>query len=520
MELMQLGIEPISPESPAGVDARYDPAFEALQAEVDKMSSPTATGGVDWARVRQLSSEVLSGLSKDILAAGYLAVSLIHTGKLDGFEQGLRIMGDLVETYWETLFPAKARLRGRIAAIEWWVEKSEGALAPLRESSLPEERLEAIRDAIDRIDRFLSANLEEPPSLRPVWSFADTLVAISAPKAPEPPPPPQAAAPAPAAAPASEAPARPAPAAHAAPAEPLPPVGTPEEAAAALDPLLERLGELADTLREADPSDPMAFRLSRIATWATIADLPHADDGRTGIPPPPAHVEASLRDFADGGEDRGYVGLAETVVSQCPFWLDLHYHVHAALSRLGDGYAAAARAVLAETAAFALRMPGLADLAFSDGSPMAGDGAKAWLARSAGGGSGAGDAPEDPTATTVREAKLLAAGGRLAEGVRRLQRQPASGAGRERFEWRLALCGVLLDTDPSGAVVPLLDEVVETIDRHRLDEFEPALAIRGLKLAYSGYRANADRVTEEKISDARGRLSRLDLAATFEVENG
>ncbi len=524
MELTMLGMEPISPDSPAGVDARYDPAFEALQAEVEKMSSPTASGGVDWARVRQLSIDVLSGISKDILVAGYLAVSLIHTEKVEGLEKGLGIYGDLVETHWESLFPAKARMRGRIAAIEWWVDKSEVALAPLRETSMPEERLSAIRDAIDRIDRFLSANLEEPPSLRPFWSFADTLVGISPPKAPEPPPPvarPEAST-ASGAPPASGSEPSTRPVSAGREMQALPDVGTPEAAEAALDPLLARLGEMADTLRDAALSAPLPYRLVRIAAWTAIDGLPPARNGRTDFPPPPSSVAFTLKGFEDRGEDEAFVGTAEAAILHCPFWLDLQFKTHAALGRMGDDFAAAAIAVRAETAGFAARMPGLPELSFSDGSPMAGDEARAWLAQIASGGSASasGAAAEDPTVKAVRDAKLLAAEGRLAEGVRRLQRNLSTGSGRDRFAWRLALCAVLLDTDPSGAVIPLLDEVVEAIERHGLDEFDPALAVKGLRMAYTGYRAFPDRVPEEKVAAARGRLSRLDLAATLEIENG
>jgi type VI secretion system protein VasJ len=530
MDLTTLGKEPISPESPAGADARYEPAFEALQAEVDKMSSPTATGGVDWARVRDLSAEVLSTLSKDILAAGYLAVALTQVDGIDGFERGLRVMGDLVETHWDTLFPAKARMRGRIAAVEWWVSKSESVLAPLRGAELPDERIGAMRDDIDRIDRFLSANVDESPSLRPLWDFADSLVSAAPPPAPEPPPPapeparepaPQTFAPpaAPPAAPRAESPSH--PVVFPVVAEPLPEVGSADEAVAALEPLLGRIGEAAELLREAGLSSPLHYRLSRIAAWTAIEGVPAARNGRTDFPPPASTATFMLKGFEDRGEDEAFVAVAEGMTAQCPFWLDLQYRIHSALERLGPDFEAAATAVRCETASFAARMPGLAELSFTDGSPMAGEEAKSWLARIVSGGGAPSGAPaEEPTAKALREAKLLAAEGRLAEGARRLQRNAGSGSGRERLEWQMALCALLLDKDPSGAVVPLLDAVVEAIDRHGLDAFDPALASKGLRLAYAGYRAFADRVPEEKVAAARGRLSRIDLAAALEIENG
>jgi len=128
MELTELGKQPIRPDQPAGNDVRYDPQYEELQAEVDKFSSPSASGAVDWDKVVKLSSDILSQKSKDLLVASYLAIALIQTKKFEGVEIGSRIYRDLVEGHWEALFPTKARMRGRVAAIEWWAEKAEGVL--------------------------------------------------------------------------------------------------------------------------------------------------------------------------------------------------------------------------------------------------------------------------------------------------------------------------------------------------------------------------------------------------------
>ena len=78
MDLSTLGKTPIHPENPTGSDARYDPDFEALQTEIDKLSSPSATNGVDWKKVSDSAARILSKKSKDLMAASYLAISQIH----------------------------------------------------------------------------------------------------------------------------------------------------------------------------------------------------------------------------------------------------------------------------------------------------------------------------------------------------------------------------------------------------------------------------------------------------------
>jgi len=68
MDLASIGKEPVRTDFPAGSDIRYDPVFEELQAEVDKLSSPMASGALDWSRVETLSSDILAQNRKTSLS--------------------------------------------------------------------------------------------------------------------------------------------------------------------------------------------------------------------------------------------------------------------------------------------------------------------------------------------------------------------------------------------------------------------------------------------------------------------
>lgn len=67
-----MGKEPITDKAPAGSDVRYEPEYEALQAEIDKLSSPTASSGVDWDNVAKLSAKILAGKKKIVGAVKLL----------------------------------------------------------------------------------------------------------------------------------------------------------------------------------------------------------------------------------------------------------------------------------------------------------------------------------------------------------------------------------------------------------------------------------------------------------------
>ena len=277
MELADLGKQPIRPDQPAGDDVRYDPLYEELLAEVDKFSSPSASGAVDWNKVVKLSSDILSQKSKDLLVASYLAIALIQTKKFEGVEIGSRIYRDLIECHWDALFPTKARMRGRIAAIEWWAEKAEGVLEQLPKGPFAEERINALNENLQKVDQLLSEYLEEAPSIRPLLDFVGTLEAIAPPpepKAPEPKPA-SAASPPPEGSLGTLGAEPSAPRVEEGPVE----ITSPETAYAVLEKALGDVARVADYFREERLSNPAAFRLARVAAWSARG-IPPAFGGR------------------------------------------------------------------------------------------------------------------------------------------------------------------------------------------------------------------------------------------------
>ena len=431
MELAELGKQPIRPDQPAGDDVRYDPQYEELQAEVDKFSSPSASGAVDWDKVVKLSSGILSQKSKDLLVASYLAVALIQTKKFEGVEIGSRIYRDLVEGHWDDLFPTKARMRGRVAAIEWWAEKAEGVLEQLPKGPFAEERINALNENLQKVDQLLSEYLEEAPSIRPLLDFVGSLEAIAPPpepKAPEPKP--ASAAPRPPEGSLGTLGAEPsAPSAEEGPVE----ITSPETAHTVLEKALGDIARVADYYREENLSNPTAYRLARVAAWSAVESLPPSEDGRTNIPVP--YNVDSLRALAGGGQDEAVVRAAEQNLVEHIFWLDLNFWASEALARLGEGHEAAAEAVRRETALLLRRLPGLEDLKFSDGTPFAADDTREWLKGLSAGGGGAAEgsagAAADPAAKGVRQARELIAEGRTAEAVRKMQQGLRGGGSRK-----------------------------------------------------------------------------------------
>jgi len=519
MDLLVLGKEPIQPDQPAGQEARYTPEYEQLQAEIDKLSLPSASSGIDWRKVENLASIILSQKSKDLAVASYLAVALIYNRQVEGLAIGLQIYRDLLENFWETLYPTKARMRGRVRTMEWWVEKMETALASLAPASFSSELFQKIKENFDQIDDFISQHVEEPPALSPLRDYFRNIAetAVTQPAAEEKKV-------------EEEKPSPRPPATPPAPARDEPElISSAQEAQRALNSVWAKMREIAAYLFQENMANPQAYRLNRMASWSMVDNLPPAAEGKTKIPSPPGQVKNSLHDLQAKGNYEALVKAAEGKVSQFIFWLDLNRLVAEALTMLGPTYQAAAEAVKRETAYLISRLPGLAELAFADGTPFADLETKGWLKEIAGSTAVTLSAPltsssaasvqeEDLMSKEVAKAKEMIKEGKLLEAISGLQQQmQKSSSGKEKILWRLAVAQLLLEMKKPRPARPYLEQILQDIDNYHLEEWDPDLALQGLKTIWLGWNNASEPGLKEKLSDLILRIAKLDLAEAMRL---
>jgi type VI secretion system protein VasJ len=129
-------------------------------------------------------------------------------------------------------------------------------------------------------------------------------------------------------------------------------------------------------------------------------------------------------------------------------------------------------------------------LAFTSGLPFASGETQAWLATIASAPAQAGGSSELPSQTDalqacLRKAGTLATNGDLQEAVDLLQQQMSTikGAGDSLY-LQVRLCELLLQHRPGAALGAFALSIVETIDRHVLESWDPDLARDGLQIAY------------------------------------
>ena len=553
-----LGTAPIPGDSPAGINARYESAYEQLNAELAKLESVSGEK-VDWHVIEQLSAQLLSSVSKDFAVASYLTYALTVQQGYSGLRSGFSVINDLIDHFWESGFPAVSRLRGRKSPLEWLAEKlclyvaSNPPSAPAYSDSIecynllknidfslrdrmqdsaPE--LAELNRALKQIKQSAEFELQKVSSAsQPVTQVAnpDNHSAASALPVPDTTPPTEA----PAVAHATSAAV-----ASAAPVSaPKPPVSQPEpqrksaeavtasavtidsselaseaDAKRLLRQIQDAQRQLASYYAAQKAADPRRYRLSRSALWDGIDKLPPAKDGKTQLPKPPVDKLQKCEDLLHSKQFTELLQQAEVQATKLPYWFDGNRYIAEALAELGGEYLAARDALLDEISQFIKRVPGIADLHYSDGTPFASDTTKFWLKSLA--TTEAVDTPagSDALSDVLAAAGKAAASGKLPQALEILRRDYAPVNSREKYRIRLASAELILNSGKPVVAIPLLEQLIQQGEAIAAEDWEPDFFAHAYDLLVKAYSAsgNTSDVDEARRSSAFNRLCWLDPA--------
>ncbi len=516
MARRDLGKTPISEGSPTGQDVRNDPDFEALSREIGKMSSPTLSGTMDWYRVLQLTEDILTNKSKDLLVLSYFSVALLKTAGLQGFAESVHILRECMEAFWDDMFPPKKRMRGRNNAVEWWQEKVSAASRELTTQKWPKQERDSFLEDMNAIDAFFAENMEGAPLLLPMINAINALVeTIDEAPASEA----MLSSPATGLSKETSAPAQ-TPLAQSARPIAVDPAET--DADKLLNQGLEILGRAAALFTQQDPLNFLSFRLNRIAAWTSVTALPPATAGKTLIPAPDGQIISALENLYQSHSWQDLLEAAESRVRQFLFWLDLSRYVTESLEQLGhqDGSAA----VSAETCQYVKRLTGIERLAFDNGTPFANEETRIWIntinRRIPSGGGAAGGDEKDirqvvekqvlEAEKASRDNKLPAALGAFTDKLNHAH------SARERFIWQFGLCRLLLQVKQPRLAAPHLKELLQTMEMYRLEQWEPDMAVEVLSTVLTGMRLQAGQSDESLQETVLNRITTIDPVRAME----
>jgi len=121
-------LAPISGDNPSGELLRYAGAYDAIQ-EARRAEDPNLNQGdwkrnlkaANWREVTRLATEALAAKSKDLQIAAWLTEALTKQHGFVGARDGIRLLRELQERYWDTIYPLPedGDLDLRASALEW-----------------------------------------------------------------------------------------------------------------------------------------------------------------------------------------------------------------------------------------------------------------------------------------------------------------------------------------------------------------------------------------------------------------
>lgn len=511
---------PISEDNPAGESVTYDEDFQALKTEVENISS--VSGQADYERIAELARTILTEKSKDLRAAGYLVVGEARANGTDQMAEAIRAVRLLIDEYWEDLYPAKRRMRGRGSALQFISDRLSDWVSATDFEQPDRAALVTARDALKEIQDFgLQEMGEHAPSLSGLLNELDDVI-DSLPE-PEPDEPSE-----PAEADDSEpAEDEGAPATETAPS-------TPSEFTSASD-VSVAVSDAASFLREQDLTDPIPFRLLRALQWGVLREEPPSEHGETRLPAPREQRRTYLSGLLDDEEYETLIREAESSFQNEPFhlWLDLQRLVASALDALGAPYEPARDAVLFDVARFVDRLPGLLSLTFSDGTPFASPITVDWIETQVQPvletGDDGGSAPHSDGQMLVteqyEEARQLLGGGELDEALSVMREGAAEDTSeKEAFHRRLYIALLCMKGGRLAVARPLLDRLDADVEQHALDAWSPSLALKVWENKCKCYDALAQKAPTETSDElsaeadaAFEKICRLDATKALSV---
>lgn len=492
-------LKPIRPDAVVGDDPGYDDDFLAIKEEVAKLSDVNDT----W--IVESAERLLKEAAKDVRLAVYYVYGRMRRDGADGIGDGFELLSALIDRFGTQLLPARAE--SRKAALEWLagatftdrLDRVQGLIdAPLERTlsalALILERTaqwpEAARPALDGLFRRLEDRVEsamtapcegtgersESPQPPAVWAF---------------------------------------PAAS--------------EVASARE-LLDRARQMALFLREQPQGYLAAYRLIRCVRWDTLTDVPpHEAGGKTRLVAPRPELRAQLRRLLLQKQWPELLDRIEQAFAEGAnhFWLDLQCYAFTAQDQAGGEYARVRDLLATDCALMLERLPGLEQLAFTDGTPFADDTTLDWIARHATVRDverGEAVVPVSVASAstdwdeTEAQAADLAAQQSLDAAFAWLQGLPMPDGERNRFVRQLVMARVAERSDRADTALHLLSALDLSARRFQLAAWEPSLAfeakqqlLRLLKSRLS--RKDADKVAlAHRIEALAGELTALDPA--------
>jgi type VI secretion system protein ImpA len=250
--------------------------------------------------------------------------------------------------------------------------------------------------------------------------------------------------------------------------------------------MVSQVAAVAAALRQKEPNNPAPYLMMRGLRWGDLRNAAALLDPAM-LEAPPTEVRQQIKRLALQEKWKELIETAEAVMAlPCSrAWLDLQRFVVEACVALGDGYQNIALAIRSEVRCLLRDVPHLLDATLMDDTPSANSKTREWIAGIlAEPGTAEPATPNLPLDETngLRWQKFVDSSAMAKEALRKGQADKAieimnqelgrQRSARSRFQRRLQLVEICVAAGKDAIVQPLLEDMLATIDNHKLEEWE------------------------------------------------
>ena len=484
-----------------GANINYDADFDACKGEIGKI------GNIDYGVVETSCRKLLAEKSKDMRLLCFLGFTYLRSAKWEFLADVFEGFVKLCTQNFDAMFPD--RERAKFNAIKWLSEPRFNETAAAQKPD--EADYPHVARLLENLTSLKGILQEKFPEGSPFPSGFHTAVQNWE-KACKPKPKPDAAAAAAGGTAAAEA------------------MDTPKQAQ-----LSAR--KAAYFLIEKEPQRPMGFRLMRSIRWDIFDKVPPNENGKTQLAPPAAELIAALGAMIANKEFKPALDKTEVAFTTGAnhLWLGLQRIGVEACRGLGESYRAVEQAIVYETGFFVKRLPDIAKLSFSDGSPFCDDATREWLSKqvlpllSSGGTPGATKDTEasagDKVEAEKKQVATLSASGKTEAALDLLQNAIRNSSNeRDNFRRSIIMCNMLATAKQPDIALSILESLDGKIQLYHLDKWDPDLAVdawsimvKVLKVARANKPAPLQAGMTEKQNTILSKISQIDPKKAFSL---
>jgi type VI secretion system protein ImpA len=295
------------------------------------------------------------------------------------------------------------------------------------------------------------------------------------------------------------------------------------------------VARVAALLRQQDPHSPAPYLMMRGLRWGELRSAPGLSDARL-LEAPTTELRQHVKRLALAKKWNELLETAENAMSlPCSrAWLDLQRLVVGACTALGDEYEPIAAAIRSELKNLIRDMPQLLDASLLDDTPAANVETRAWLDQLGSAQAAPSEHPEaspasanlnhpapswlEKSADAYVQAKDVLNTGQAEKAFEIMRHEIArQRSGRGRFERTMQLVELCVTAGKDSIAQPLLDDLAEAIEIHKLDDWEDKKMVAAAlaTVLRISKRVQADDGEKKKLFE---RICRLDPVRALSAE--